>query len=247
MNYFKYILLASLLVLTGAGCGLQQPEPEEDTSKESATSQALKAENDRLKKENEKLKKSSDEKEEKKKDDDKEEEKTDEEKDTSDSPDEENLNSRERELIGDLPNTDDLGDNRIDIFLVSQELGTGSETPTFKFGCENYLYPISITIEDGKSQSDLATAIVQLLTYKPGEDEGENVVRGKGILLANVTYEDGKRIIELEGEDITSAGVCEDERIKAQLEETVALYSDNFEIRLNGSAQDWDDLFNLAG
>jgi hypothetical protein len=66
------------------------------------------------------------------------------------------------------------------------------------------------------------------------------------LVLANVKYEDGLRVIEFEGEP-TLSGVCEDVRIKAQVEETAALYSDNFEVRLNGSNQEWEDLFSGRG
>lgn len=255
MKYLRYFLLVSLLVFAGASCRLQQPEPVEAPTNESSSSQALKAENDRLKKENERLKNEQDQMKDDKEDSAKEDEETKDENEsdtkennTDDSSDEDkNLNDRGREVVGDIPTGEDLGENRIDILVVSEELGMGSEDPAFKFGCDNYLYGLSINLEDGKSQSDLATAIVQLLTYKPTEEEGMNAVRGKGFILANVTYEDGVRIIELEGEDITSAGTCEDARIKAQMEETIAIYSDNFEIRLNGSAQEWEDLFSEQG
>ncbi len=242
MNYFKYLLITSVLVLAGAGCGLQNPEPVEETSKDASSSQALKAENDRLKKENDKLKKETDTKEvmeEKENElDENESEKTDE------TMEEETTNPDGRKVVGKVEMEAD--ENSIIVLLTGDTPYTKGNA-FIEYGCESVLVPVKVELE--KSQSDLATAIVQLLTIKKAQFADKdltNSLSGIGLALANVAYEEGKRIIEFEGEPKLS-GVCEDARIQAQLEETVKLYSDNFELRLNGSAQDWEDLFNLAG
>lgn len=245
MSYFKYILLASLLVLTGAGCGLQQPEPIEDTSKDTTASQALKAENDRLKKENEKLKKET-EQQEKEEESKEEEDSSMEEKESEENMEDEkdSTDPKGRKVVGEVEMEAD--DSSI-IVLLTTDLPYSKDDAYIEYGCDSVLVPVKVELE--KSMSDLATAVVELLTIKRDEYSKlglENSWAGLGLTLANVSYEDGKRIIEFEGEPKLS-GVCEDARIQAQLEETIKLYSENFEIRLNGSAQDWDDLFNLAG
>ncbi len=159
-------------------------------------------------------------------------------------------NERGREIISPVSLVGDLGERRVDIMLVSHSDPDPkqSESPAFRFGCEDYLYPYSINLEEDKTQSDLATALVQLLTFKPGEDLGmTNEVRAKGFALENVTYEDGVRIIELSAKDVNSRGTCEGPRIKAQFEETIAMYSENFEIRLNGTADAWRCLYDESG
>lgn len=116
-----------------------------------------------------------------------------------------------------------------------------------EFGCSDLLVPVKVELE--KSQSDLAEAIVVLLTTKSdayAEKGLTNAVGRAGLILANVHYEDGLRIIDFEGE-AKSAGACESERIKQQIEQTVKLHSKDYEIRLNGSANDWRCLFDESG
>src|SRR5690606_18897422 len=102
-----------------------------------------------------------------------------------------------------------------------------------------------------KTQSDLAEALVQLITIKETAyfDQGlRNAVAPSAptIRLTNIRYEGDTRVIEFEGQFI-SAGTCDDPRIKAQIEETVKLYADKYEIRLNGKESEWRCLFDQSG
>jgi len=248
----------SILSLMGAGCRLS-PLGEQPIADDSTSVSQLEKENERLKDDLADLKKQVDRM-------DTEENKTMEKEDvmekksldgTRDSDadaseedsEDKNLNERGREIISESYVIEDLDPNRSDFFLVSNKNPDPAynSLPGFKFGCEEYLYQTSVELDEEKTQSDLATALVQLLTYKPIENEGMNAVRGKGFTLENVRYNSGVRIIELGAEEVSTGGVCEDARIKAQIEETVALYSEDFEIWLNGSAQEWQCLFDGSG
>lgn len=255
MRYF--IILAMSLVLMGAGCQLQSPQPitSDVNEKETTTKQPsiqpevpdVNDQKDEVEDDANKVNESEDANE-----DDKAwfEKTTDEEmqqiKDNQKDK-EYPTNDRGREIITPISVLSNLDANRIDIMLVSTEdpSPVQSEGPAFRFGCDEYLYPTTVTLDEEKSQSDLATAIVQLLTYKPNVDSTLiNTVRGKGLILTNVKYENGMRVVELEGKDINTGETCDDVRIKAQLEETVGMYIENFEIRLNGSASEWKCLFD---
>ena len=256
MKYLKITLFVLALALAGAGCRLQPPQAiDSDSISESDSLTEIQKENERLNQENKILKRDVDEAKEKldEKDSDdpwyadateEEIEEIKKERAETEYP----TNDRGREIISEANFSNDMGDKRINIFLVTSEVPhpAQSESPAFRFGCDDYLYPATINLEEDKTQSDLATAIVQLLTYKPDAESAiENSVRGKGFILTYVKYEDGIRVVELEGDDITTAGVCEDARIKAQIEETVAAYTnDNFTIMLNGSAKEWESLFS---
>jgi len=158
-----------------------------------------------------------------------------------------NLNEREREVLRDF--TVEAGDNDITIFLVVSKEDYNDYEPVFEIGCDDFLVLLKVELEE-KNQSDLATSIVELLTTKRAqykESDGLlNAVSGVGLTLDNVKYEDGLRVLEFTGEP-KSSGTCESPRIKAQIEETAALYSNNFEIRLNGSEADWRCLFDESG
>lgn len=244
--------LFAILTLTGAGCdftsledasGSADSEQLADVQKENAD---LKASLKDLQKQVDKLEQKADTKKEDPKDEEdlmNEDENIDEDRE---------VNDRGRDVLAENAYTE-LEDNQIQILAVSSvapDAANNYEDPYFKFGCEEYLYPVLIELEEEKGQSDLATALVQLLTRKdtdlPDAIELTNPIRGKGLTLENVRYEDGVRIIELEGEP-TVGGVCEAERLKAVIEETIALYSEDFEIILNGGAKQWDCLFDTTG
>lgn len=260
MKYLKIALVLVAFVLLGAGCQLQQPRAiDSSDSPDDKELQRLQDENKKLEKENKKLQNEIDEQEETEEDDAEDEEAKDDEADEEASsdeisePDEDaDLNERGREVINETSFSNDQGDTRINLLLVSDQEPDPkqSEGPYLKFGCDQYLYPLTVELDEEKTQSNLATAIVELLITKKDEYKDSsgltNHVSGHGLVLANVKYEDGTRILEFEGE-ITSAGVCEDAAIKAQIEEVTALYSNKFEIRLNGEESEWRCLFDGSG
>ena len=156
----------------------------------------------------------------------------------------ENLNERDRKVLNEF--TVETGDNDITILLLALSEDYSGDDAILEIGCEDVLVPLKVDLEE-KTQSDLATAVVELLLTKRNQYRDSNGlvnhISGVGFTLANVKYEDGKRIVDLEGEPVSS-GTCESPRIISQIEETVALYSNSFEIRLNGSAKDWRCLFD---
>jgi hypothetical protein len=118
-----------------------------------------------------------------------------------------------------------------------------------EFGCESLLVPVKIAIT--KTQSDLAEALVQLITIKQNAYEEQalrNAVAPSAptIKLTNIHYEGKTRVIDFEGQ-FTSGGACDDPRIKAQIEETVKLYVTDYQIRLNGEEKQWRCLFDASG
>lgn len=150
-------------------------------------------------------------------------------------------------VIGDVSvKTDDAG---VVVFLTAEKADYKGKDAYMEFGCGSVLVPVKRNLT--KTQSDLAHAIVELITIKQNAYESQglrNAVAPSAstIKLTNIKYEGSKRIIEFEGQ-FKSTGVCEDPRIKAQIEETIKLYAPSYEIRLNGSAKEWRCLFDASG
>ena len=247
MNYFKYLLLVTGLVFAGASCGLKAPVPVE-TSKNDAEIERLKSESDRLKDEVSNLK---DEMKEKEDAMEKENEKMDDEKLDNEMPEDPD-DFKFNEKAGGVQRIQDLAvkpdEDRVVILLTADLEDYKGEDRYAAFGCKDVLVPVAVDLE--KEMSDLAHAIVELITTKKDayEDQGlSNSVSGIGLTLENVHYEDGTRIVDLAGDKIGLTGICSDARIIFQLEETIKIYDKDFEIRLNGSASEWKDLFELLG
>jgi hypothetical protein len=71
-------------------------------------------------------------------------------------------------------------------------------------------------------------------------------VQEKGLKFRSLREEEAKTIIFVDGE-LQFGGVCDTPRFKAQLEETIRLYSPKFEIILNDSASAYRCLGDLKG
>lgn len=150
-------------------------------------------------------------------------------------------------VIGELKVKPDA--NSVVVFLAAEKAEYKGSDAYMEFGCESLLVPVRRELT--KTQSDLAEALVQLITIKETAyfDQGlRNAVAPSAptIRLTNIRYEGDTRVIEFEGQFI-SAGTCDDPRIKAQIEETVKLYADKYEIRLNGKESEWRCLFDQSG
>jgi len=129
-----------------------------------------------------------------------------------------NLNARGNEILRDFQV--EVGEQDITVFLVGLADEYISNQGVFRIGCEDVLVPKKLSLEE-KSQSDLAEAIVMLLTTKRDVYKTENLtnhVFGIGFLLENIRWEGNTRIIELSGSPALK-GVCDDARVKTQMEE----------------------------
>lgn len=150
-------------------------------------------------------------------------------------------------VLGEVAMKADAGS--IVVFLTAEKADYEGKDAYMEFGCESLLVPVKRDLT--KTQSDLAEALVQLITIKQNAyaDQGlRNAIAPSAptIKLANIHYDGKTRVISFEG-SFTSSGACEDPRIKAQIEETVKLYSDNYRIELNGSDKNWRCLFDQSG
>lgn len=246
MKYPLLYVLALGLALIGAGCKLQEPVAIDNGRDDESIE--LRQENERLKKENQELKKST-EKSEKQEEVMKEDEAMQEEGVTESVTG--NVAQNEPQETGGNTVLNEISmkpdENSVIILLTASGQDYREDDAFMQIGCEDVLVPVRVELE--KNMSDLAHAIVQLLVTKRAqyEDRGlSNSVAGIGLTLANVSYEDGLRVIEFEGEPRLS-GVCDDARIQAQVEQTIGLYADDYEIRLNGSAENWANLFSQRG
>jgi hypothetical protein len=150
-------------------------------------------------------------------------------------------------IIGELSMNAD--ENSVVVFLVSEKGEYKGDDAYMEIGCDSLLVPVRRELT--KTQSDLAEALVQLLTIKQMQYEEQglrNAVAPSAptIKLTNIRYEGQTRVIEFEGQFL-SAGTCDDPRIKAQIEETVKLYVTDYEIRINGKESEWRCLFDQSG
>lgn len=150
-------------------------------------------------------------------------------------------------VIGDVKLKAD--ENSIVFFLTAEKADYKGSDAYMEFGCESLLIPVRKELS--KDQSDLATALVQLITTKEQAyaDQGlRNAIAPSAptIKLTNIHYDGKTRVIDFEG-SFKSAGVCEDPRIKAQIEETVKLYATDYRIQLNGDAKNWRCLGDQSG
>lgn len=264
MKAVKYLFIIGVVViLAGVGCKYVPFGSSEQDDSSDAMIEKLQDENEDLKKEIKDLKSQADitdstmsededdsdtdvdfdSNEDESMDDD---QKSDQQKDeSSDSEEQITTDSKLRDVRV------DVDENHIVVLLVKDQESdiTPQEEPYMKVGCDDLLVPVTIELDNGKTQSDLATAIVQLLTVKKDRfaDQGlYNAVFAKGFVLANIKYQDGVREVYLEG-DPTLGGVCDAPRIMKQIEETVGLYSDNYSILLNDSESQWRCLSDGSG
>ncbi len=177
---------------------------------------------------------------------------------TEETPEEEEVSKPETETPSETPATSGkvIGELKVQadagsivVFLTAEKADYKGTDAYMEFGCESLLVPVKRSLT--KTQSDLAHAIVELITIKQQAyaDQGlRNAVAPSAptIKLTNIHYEGKTRVIDFEG-SFLSAGTCDDPRIKAQIEETVKLYVSDYQIRLNGKESEWRCLFDQSG
>lgn len=141
--------------------------------------------------------------------------------------------------------------SEVTIFLVSQ---TEKPDAFKKFGCDEYLIPVKVTIE---GEATVAKALNALFTADPAQYGADLITSGaikdQFFVLDSVDPEKvgtGTNIVSLkrrEGKAV--AGVCDIPRVKEQIKETIrATVVDNpFIINFNGSPRGWDCFGDESG
>lgn len=112
-----------------------------------------------------------------------------------------------------------------------------------KVGCDDYLIPYEIEVPSTRIKS-----VIHALALFNSPDGYHNPLKEKGIDVVDV-QEQGRStiIIELEGQP-QFGGLCDTPRLKAQIEETVRLITkEKFEIRLNGSLEEYQCMGDASG
>ncbi len=117
-----------------------------------------------------------------------------------------------------------------------------------KIGCDDYAVPVTLaaTIDPKTPLRDTMAALVAA-TDKEANGLGFMTALSKSSLTVGdiATKDDGTFVIDLVG-TLSSGGVCDDPRIKAQVELTAKQFG-KAEIRLNGSESKWRCLGDQSG
>ena len=123
----------------------------------------------------------------------------------------------------------------VTVFLVA--IGDEGQSGDL-IGCNDSIVPITRTIPG--DVDPIVGALEELLSI-PGPDFGESGLSTAfyawNVTVDSVTVENGKATVQMSG-DIQIAGVCEEPRIRAQLEETVLAFAtvDQVEFFINGQS-----------
>jgi hypothetical protein len=111
-----------------------------------------------------------------------------------------------------------------------------------EIGCGDTLIPIRIPVVSTRLKS-----ILNALAEYESLQGLHNPVNEKGVSVKHVSGRDGEKIIvELLGKP-ELGGMCDAERLKSQIEETVKLYQENAQIHLNGSSEEYECMRNVFG
>ena len=111
-----------------------------------------------------------------------------------------------------------------------------------RVGCNDALIPVEIPVVSTRLQSVLAA-----LSQLEAPEGLYNPIKEKGLSFMRLDEKrGGKAIVYLSGSPLLG-GICDTPRLKAQIEETIRLYTDDFEIWLNGSAREYQCLGDESG
>lgn len=132
------------------------------------------------------------------------------------------------------------------IFLVGYagEEFPGSENSESyqKVGCDDALIGYEIPVVSRR----LASVLNALSIFDP-PDGLHNPMKDKQMRSAGVEERPrGTVVVDLIG-DPKFGGLCDSKRLKGQIEETIGLYTENAEILLNGSADEFTCMANVYG
>jgi len=126
---------------------------------------------------------------------------------------------------------------RTSIYLIAVgDAGQSGE----EIGCEDSVIPVEVEIEP--TVAPLTAALNQLLAIEDreyGQSGLYNALYQSDLTLEDVRIVDGEAVIELSG-TLTLGGVCDEPRVRAQLQETALQYStvDRVSIFINGTPLD---------
>ena len=156
------------------------------------------------------------------------------------------LDRWERERVPRIPPPEKQKATVLLVGYADEEFPGKSESGSYlQVGCNDFLVPTEIPVSSKRLQS----VLYALTTYEP-DVLLHNAVQQKSLRFIRI--EDRlhlgvyKTIVHMEGDPVFG-GICDVPRLKAQLEETLKLYLDPFEIHLNGSAKRWECLGNESG
>lgn len=136
-------------------------------------------------------------------------------------------------------------EHRATVYFVAYagELPEGrSEEGLKKIGCEDYLVPFEIDVPSRRLKS-----VLNALAEYDAPEGYYNPIREKGVTVSDVEDRGhSTMVIDLAGTP-QFGGVCDTPRFKAQIEETARLYTESFEIRLNGVESKFRCLTDMSG
>ncbi|OGL72892.1 hypothetical protein A3C96_02400 [Candidatus Uhrbacteria bacterium RIFCSPHIGHO2_02_FULL_60_10] len=130
--------------------------------------------------------------------------------------------------------------------LTEGSLTPAGVTPGKVFGCNDRLAYVKVPRQTDSGDA-VADSLTSLLAIKDTNPNGAyNALANSTFLLEKVAVVGGVTEVRLKGE-ARSGGVCDDPRIKTQIEETVRRLAAKFAIILNGSEANWRCLGDLSG
>ena len=121
-----------------------------------------------------------------------------------------------------VPPTPTAAQQTVKVFLIALEDNGQSGTLV---GCGDSAIPVTVTIP--RTQGVLRAALKKLLSIKQqsyGESGLYNALYQSDLQLKSVTIDQGKAIIHLTG-TLMLGGVCDNPRVKAQIEQTALQFS----------------------
>jgi hypothetical protein len=119
----------------------------------------------------------------------------------------------------------------------------GSDSDAYKkVGCEDSL----VTYEIPVVSTRLSSVLNALAVFDPPEGL-HNPMKEKKLAVVSVEETPrGMPLVRLSGKPLLG-GICDTPRLKGQIEETIRLYHDSFEIRLNGSEEEYLCMGDVLG
>lgn len=132
------------------------------------------------------------------------------------------------------------------VFLVGYagEEFPGSENSESyqKVGCDDALIRYEIPVITMR----LASVLNALSAFEPPEGL-HNPMKDKGVGISGVEERPrGTVVVDLRGE-LQLGGLCDSQRLRGQIEETIGLYVENAEIHLNGSVDEFTCMADVYG